>query len=569
MKKILTFTSFILIILVAILTRFYKLGEAPTGLYLDEAAQGYNAYSILKTGKDEFGKTLPIVFRSFTDFKTPVYIYLIVPLIQIFDLTKFTVRLPSAVFSILTFPFVYLLLKKLIPDKSPTLPLLVCLFLAISPWHVLFGRTNFETNVAIFFFVAGTYFFYKGLEKPLFLIISGILFAIAIPSYHSQRIITPLILAVLFIKYKNILFSKPHIKPLITSIVLGLLISLPTLSVATTPGFLMRASGLNIFSHLRQKPAGYKENCKSIFCPIINNSIYLSTKEFAGLYISYFSPRSMFILGDSGPRSSYPSLSTFYIWQFPFYIYGIYTLLKSGKTPKDLKFFVLSMLLVSPVPAALTRDPYSTIRSEPLVIPQIIIFALGFYELINKFKSKIVITSIWATLLVVVMYSLTKLYSSVIILNEHYRATEWNYGWEEVSKTIQLQDRNLPTIVDNSRSEPYSQLLFFLKFDPETYQKENFEVPIKEYYTNMDRNKNKKIGNITTRPIIWNKDIYEKQYLIGDGLSISQNQINEHQLELVRLITYPDWSIAFKIVKTNPEAKCIWENYQNPLCKPN
>src|SRR3990167_10280616 len=98
--------------------RFYKLGQVPAGLYIDEAAQGYSAYSILKTGKDEFGKTLPIIFRSFTDFKTPVYIYLIVPLIPIFGLTAFAVRFPSFFFGTLTIPLLFLLVREISPKKQ-------------------------------------------------------------------------------------------------------------------------------------------------------------------------------------------------------------------------------------------------------------------------------------------------------------------------------------------------------------------------------------------------------------------------------------------------------------------
>src|SRR3990167_8309110 len=119
-----------IIVFVGIVTRFYKLGQAPAGLYLDEAAQGYSAYSILKTGKDEFGKAFPVVFRSFTDFKTPVYIYLIAPLIPIFGLTKFTVRFPSFFFSILTIPLLYFLIRKL--SAPPAVAIISALMLAIS-----------------------------------------------------------------------------------------------------------------------------------------------------------------------------------------------------------------------------------------------------------------------------------------------------------------------------------------------------------------------------------------------------------------------------------------------------
>src|SRR3990170_8102278 len=179
MKKNLIIAAIVFLSIgIAVLTRVYKLGDAPSGLYLDEAAQGYNAYSILKTGKDEFGKSFPIVFRSFTDFKTPIYIYLIVPLIPVFGLSAFTVRFPSFFFSILTIPLLYFLLKRISPKPIAVgISLLASFLLALSPWHILFGRTNFECNVALFFFLSGVYFFYRGLKVPRTLILSALFFA--------------------------------------------------------------------------------------------------------------------------------------------------------------------------------------------------------------------------------------------------------------------------------------------------------------------------------------------------------------------------------------------------------
>lgn len=528
-NKLLIFLLLSLAIIIGVFTRFYKLGESPSGLYIDEAAQGYSAYSLLKTGKDEFGKIFPIVFRSFTDFKTPIYIYLIVPLIPLFDLSAFTVRFPSFFFSILTLPLIYFLLSKL--TKSKRIPIITTLLLAISPWHILFGRTNFECNVALFFYLAGIYLFYLGLEKPKILIASAISFAIAIPAYHSQRIIVPLTLIILFLKYKNVLLGKIHLKPFIVGCILGLLISLPTLSVATTPGFLMRAAGLNIFT----RNGGH---------------ILLSVREFLSLYLSYLTPRNMFILGDYGPRSSFPDLSTFFLWQMPFYLYGLYLLIKNRKLGK-LKFVTIFMLLIGPIPAALTRDPYSTIRALPLVIPQNIIIALAIGTILLRLKNNKLKFSFAVLSLGILIYSLAKIYSSIFILNDFYRAKYWDYGWQEVVKIIKTLDPKIPIVVDNARFEPYSQIIFFLKFDPTIYQKENFEVPLNQYYTNMNRVKEKKIGNITTRNINWDKDLFIDEYLMGDELAISEQQIKEHHLELIAVVYYPDKSVAFRIVRTN------------------
>ncbi len=548
-KNIFTILVLSIAILISAITRFYKLGEAPHGFYLDEAGQGYSAYSILKTGKDEFGKSFPVVFRSFTDFKTPVYIYLIVPLIPLFGLTTFAVRFPSFIFSILTIPVLYFLILKIAPKKiAYALSSISVLLLAISPWHILFGRTNFECNVALFFFLTGVLFFFYSLEKPKFLILSSIFFAIAIPAYHAQRIVTPLMLIALFLRHKKTLLSKTHFRYLIIGAILGFIISLPTLSIATTPGFLARASGLNIFSSNHQ-PAGFLANYKGIFYPFVNSHIFLSIQEFASLYISYFSPRNMFVLGDSGPRSSFPEIGTFFVWQFPFYIYGMFLFVKNKKL-NDLRFFTLSFLLIAPIPAALTRDPYSTIRSLQMVIPLTIVISLAIVEILNKLKKTDQKIIFGVGISILIIYSLLRLYSSAIILNEYYRGVYWNYGWKEASLIIRGLNKNLPIVVDNSRDEPYIQLAFFLKYDPEKYQKENFEVPLSEYYTNMSRIKEKKIGNIVTRPIVWEKDLKTDEYLIGDALAISDQQMKEHNLKLIADIKYPDGIIAIRIVRT-------------------
>ena len=556
MKKYLPAILLGLIIAIAIVTRFYKLGDIPKGFYVDEAGQGYSAYSILKTGKDEFGKSFPVIFRSLTDFKTPVYIYLIVPLIPIFGLSTFTVRFPSFLFSILTIPVLFFLIKELLPKKNSSfkvwgLSLIACLLLAISPWHILFGRTNFECNVALFFFVSGVLAFYNGLKNPKILILSALMFAIAIPAYHSQRVITPLMLVILFIRFRKILLDKIHRPYLIIGAIIGLIILLPTISVAFTPGFMARASGLNIFSHTHQMPDGFIASYKGFLSPIINGSWFLSIREFFALYSSYLSPRYMFFLGDYGARSSFPELSTFFLWQFPFYIYGLWLLFKK-KNLGELRFFTIVTLLISPIPAAVTRDPYTTIRALPLVIPQIIIISIAIEDIFTRIKGNLLKSISLLIFAFLIIYSFFKLYSSVIILNEYYRAKAWDYGWQQVTNVIENLHTTLPIVVDNARSDAYPQLAFFLKYDPESFQKENFEVPLNQYYTNMYHISEKYIANIATRPINWKQDLTVDQYLVGDELGISLQQIEVHKLTLVAQINYPDGTPAYRIVKTNP-----------------
>ena len=71
--------------------------------------------------------------------------------------------------------------------------------------------------------------------------------------------------------------------------------------------------------------------------------------------------------------------------------------------------------------------------------------------------------------------------------------------------------------------------------------------------TNLYRNPVKYVGNIAIRPIDWQKDLFVDQYLIGDELGISLQQIQVHKLTLVDQIDYPDGTPAYRIVRTNPK----------------
>ena len=101
------------VILLAAVLRFYQLGQNPPSLDWDETAHGYNAYSILKTGRDEYGYKFPLYFRSFDDYKPPIYTYLVVPAVAIFGLNDFAVRFPSAFLGVLAVLFTYLMVKEL------------------------------------------------------------------------------------------------------------------------------------------------------------------------------------------------------------------------------------------------------------------------------------------------------------------------------------------------------------------------------------------------------------------------------------------------------------------------
>jgi 4-amino-4-deoxy-L-arabinose transferase-like glycosyltransferase len=150
MKKIILVFIFVL----ALFLRVYKLDEVPVGFLWDEAALGYNAYSILYTGRDEYGKLFPAVFKSFGDYKPGFYVYLTIPSVAILGLNEFSTRLPSAIFGSLTVLLIYFLISKgtrLTNNKeNEILAIFSSAVLAITPWHINFSRGAWELNVMLF-----------------------------------------------------------------------------------------------------------------------------------------------------------------------------------------------------------------------------------------------------------------------------------------------------------------------------------------------------------------------------------------------------------------------------------
>src|SRR3989344_3441575 len=141
----------ILILILCLFLRLFHLDSRPLGFTWDEAALGYNAYSLLQTGRDEHAQRLPLVFKSFGDYKPGLYIYSAVPAINIFGLNEFATRLPSAIFGTLLIIVVYLLTRNIFAS----------LLLAINPWAMHFSRGAWEANLNLLLVTLAVLLFVK------------------------------------------------------------------------------------------------------------------------------------------------------------------------------------------------------------------------------------------------------------------------------------------------------------------------------------------------------------------------------------------------------------------------
>src|SRR3989344_4228507 len=103
-----------IILIIAAALRLWHLGSVPPSLSLDEVSIGYNAYSILKTGTDEYGYRFPLLLRAYDDWRPASYAYMVMPFVWLFGLSVWAVRLPAALLGTAVIGGTYLLVREML-----------------------------------------------------------------------------------------------------------------------------------------------------------------------------------------------------------------------------------------------------------------------------------------------------------------------------------------------------------------------------------------------------------------------------------------------------------------------
>jgi 4-amino-4-deoxy-L-arabinose transferase-like glycosyltransferase len=479
--------AIILILLLAAFLRFYKLGQNPPSLDWDEASLGYNAYSLLKTGKDEYGNSWPISIRSFNDYKPPLYTYFLIPSIAVLGLSEFAIRFPSALAGILTVFATYFFVKKLFsgnkqttkPWSNEAIASTAALLLAISPWHLQFSRVAFEANLALTFFVFAVLFFLEALKKnsKIWLLLASIGFVATMYSYHSARLIVPLFLVLLAILYRKTLLKMKQ--AVLLSAILGIILLAPigltilrgaaqarfsTVSVFTNPG---------IYTKEEEKitrQSEYRKEDQGKIVSIFHHPWLVYSQIIAQNYFDHFNLQFLFLEGDGIGRHSAAGMGLLYYWELPFLLTGIYYLVKNKPKANKILF---SWLFVSPSASALTTQTPHAVRSLLMVIPLAIISAYGVLHTIKLLEKKNNWKLVFIGLLVLLVFINFMYYLDLYYIHTPIeRSQDWQYGYKQlVNKLIPFKETANEIIVTTKYDQPYIFFLFYEGIDPSWYQK--------------------------------------------------------------------------------------------------
>ncbi len=495
-----------LIVALAFGLRFYRITSNPPSLNWDEVSLGYNAFSILKTGKDEWEKVLPLIFQAYGDYKLPLYIYILAPFISAFGLNELSLRLPSAIAGTLTVFFTYLVVKELLnygsrkeaenitanKSKIELTALFSALFTAVEPWSLFLSRPAFEANLALSFFIIGLYYFLRALTSIRNIYYSLIFFGLTVWTYNSYRIFTPIFLIFLVIVFGTDLLKGIKNKFIITlSIFLILLFFLPMLLQFVSGVGRERYKKVAIIDegaigqivNLRNK-----YNLNPLAERLLFNRPTYFIYNFSKNILSHFSYKYLFKEGGSNYQFNIPVFGLIYKVNLAFLIIGLLYLIKNRSR---ISLVLLLWMLLGTVPSSLTREAPHVLRSITMLPVPMIISSVGLVSVIGilskqifrigNLQLKIILRLFVLIYLLILTRSILKYLG--YYFNDYRKAFSWSwqYGYKEAVNYIKADYQKYDKIIVTKKyGEPHEFFLFYLSWNPESYQNDNYLIRFKQ-----------------------------------------------------------------------------------------
>lgn len=432
---------------------------------------------IMQTGRDTNRSFLPLQTEVFGDYNPTGYVYLLIPLIKIFGFNIFSTRFVDAFFGSLAVFAVYFLVVSLFQNK--TLALLSAGLFAFSPWDIVLSRSSEQAGLAVFFTVFGFGLLIYSIRKEniQYLILSCVFLLLSYFMYFTPRLFVPLLYLSFFIYWK---YWWKKRKELFTRLFILSFIILSVFSavlVLGTSGGTNRFNQVSIFgfpstrliSEEQIREDGVMNNSIAV-TRIFHNKILAYSYTFISNYLQYFSPEFLFMAGGYPVWLRVPQMGLIYLIELPFILIGVYRLSRENK---PWAFILVLWLLIAPVVSALTTDDIPNVRRALNMAPVFeIIAAYGIYQTFKVIKSRnkyILAAALSILYIFSVSYFIHAYFTHSVIHENWYRSEVFENLISKVNKVYKDYDH---IIVSKNIDGNYSEILFFMNYDPGSYFKD-------------------------------------------------------------------------------------------------
>lgn len=559
------------IFLLGFALRFYGLSKVPVSLFGDELEVGYQAYSILKTGRDYYGNFMPLHFHSLAEYRTPLYLYSCVPTVALFGISPLGVRLPAAIFGFLTLPIFYFLTKKISDNKR--LALIATLVMSISPWHIQYSRAAFEVTQLIFFLLLGLYLFLISLEnKGRYLWMSVVSFILMPWIYSTAKFFTPFFMGFIFLLWQKQILKFPR-KQLIYAMIAGLVIGLPVVYSTIFGGGAERFSYISVFTDpTTETEIGAKRDIDNLyrgelqpgasphlFDRLMHNKYGFWGNKVINNYFGAFSTQFFFTQGDPNLRHSINGVGGLHKIEIIPLLLGIIFFFSSFQDKKT-KWLILLWILLAPIPASITRDGGAHATRLILLMPPILFlvaYGINWIYNLKTFKKYLLLSGYFILLLVNFIY-----YQHHFWVHNPYESERWwHSGFEDSIKTVKQIQGNYDKVIISTASEP--PWVFFAawyEYPPRQWQ-ENFPIDNVvniEWLGDVSHIDKFYFGSLEGGLYDWGKEIDNKTLYMATQSEVSLNLIMEPDrlpadLKLIKAVAYPSGEPAYYLLSGNNE----------------
>ncbi len=545
MTKSISILFLAIIFITGLSLRLYKLGKVPNGLTTDEADMGYNAYALIRTGEDVYGRKFPLFFQSLDDYKPGIPIYSLIPALKFLGLSEYSIRLVPALIASFTPLLMFFLLKLLYPKHAKIAPIAATL-MVFAPWNIAISRATFQYIEMVFFYLIFFVAFLLAVKKnPKFLPVSFLLLGLTLYVYYAAVIYLPFICLILFYLYKRELFK--NLRLFIISAFILMLVSAPAIAHYKT---LQSKSRFNVVSAFNPEvilPFSIAEiqqdkQEKIPFSSIIHNRRLVYANTAIANYFDYFNFDYLFTNSKTIRYFAVNGVGLFYLLELPFFLYGLYLMVKRKSGEDQL---ILGLLLIGPVPAMITLGTPFPHRALLFIMSVQVISAFGAasaYKYLRRFSYLIVglyIVSIYFFLHQYYVHS-----PKEFITETDNRA--WFSTVRDAIPQVNALAPNYQKVVFTTlipRLTPPVYFLFYNRVDPRVIQKKaggwTNEPPSYEQIYN-------KIGNVEFRKINWEADKNLRNTLFVGY----ENEFPKDITNIVDKTYLPDGKVEFLFVKS-------------------
>lgn len=445
-----------ILIVIGFAVRILGITNIPSGVNQDEASIGYEAFSILHTGCDRNANSFPVHLVSWGSGQNALYAYLSIPFIHFLGLNIYSVRIVNALFSCLSLLIFYLLFKSIFDKKKS---LIALAFLAICPWSIMSARWGLESNIFPPLFLLAVYFLIKGISSSQkYFPVSFVTFAVCLYSYGTSYLILPLffLFVIPYLLHKKII----NLSIFTLSLILFVIVALPIITFV-------------IINHLNL----HQIHIAGITIPKLDNNrttviFNLFNGDFGQTLIKNI-VRFLSIMLTQTDGTIYnviPSIGTIYFISFPFFIIGLFNIIKNRyfiNNPTHFIFF--SWLICSIILGCMSHVNIN--RINIIFIPILYFTIFGFSDVENMLRSEYKKYYPFSLIGLYFIYFCFFCGNYFFIFNDEIKSS-FSYGLgDAIQYAEKIKTNDKINITTNTINMPYIYVCFYNKIEPTNFIK--------------------------------------------------------------------------------------------------